>query len=70
LDYAALTRHLDSATDAEQVGAALMAALAGRYGAQHEDCVLLHFDQGAPLVFDLASSVALAQEDRTVAAWA
>ena len=71
MDFAALMHELHAATDPEQVGAALMAALGDSYQAEHGDCVLLEFDQaGADYVFDLASSQELPQEDRTVAAWA
>lgn len=71
MDFAALMHELGAATDPEQIGAALMAALGDVYQAEHRDCALVELEQaGAHYVFDLASSLELAQEDRTVTAWA
>jgi hypothetical protein len=53
------------------LGAVLLDALADRYEAWHGRCALHQFEQsGATYLFDLASSADLAQDDRTVAAWA
>jgi hypothetical protein len=50
----------------------LLRSLADRYETQQRDGYVLYaFEQaGATYLFDLASSADLAQEDRTVAAWA
>lgn len=72
LDYGALVASLDEPLQPELVGTILADAAADRYQAEHEGaCALLEFEQlGATYWFDFASSAALPQEDRTVAAWA
>jgi len=53
------------------LGRTLLDAMAERYERQWPICSLILFEQsGATYLFDLASSVGGAQEDRTVAAWA
>jgi hypothetical protein len=70
VDYTRLLRDLRPPLDAAEVGAALLAAFADRYQRQQPDCALHEFVQsGATYLFDLASAVGAAQEDRTVAAW-
>ena len=71
LDYERLASSVDGWPDPAAVGAALLTALAAHYEACHPDGSALHeFQQsGATYLFDLASAVALPQEDRTVAAW-
>jgi hypothetical protein len=72
LDYAGLmSASLHRPLDPALVGAALLTALAECYETEHGLCALYQFDQsGASLLFDLASSTDLPQEDRTIAAWA
>jgi hypothetical protein len=72
LDYGALLASLDQPPQPEDVGAILANAAADRYQVEHEGaCALFEFEQiGATYWFDFASSAALPQEDRTVAAWA
>ncbi len=71
LDYMALARSLRRPLDPAVLGAALLEALADRYEAEHPHCALHQFKQSAATyLFDLASSAALRQEDRTVAGWA
>jgi hypothetical protein len=72
LDYGALLASLDQPPQPEDVGAILANAAADRYHVEHEGaCALFEFEQiGATYWFDFASSAALPQEDRTVAAWA
>jgi hypothetical protein len=71
VDYEELVRDLDRPLGATDVGAVLLEALAQRYEREYPDCSLLRFDQsGATYLFDVASAVGAAQEDRTVAAWA
>jgi hypothetical protein len=49
----------------------LLDAVAERYQRQWSTCSLVQFEQsGATYLFDFASAVGAAQEDRTVAAWA
>jgi hypothetical protein len=72
LNYSALLASLEQPPQPEDVGAILANAAADRYQAEHEGaCALFEFEQiGATYWFDFASSAALPQEDRTVAAWA
>jgi hypothetical protein len=72
LDYESLLASLGQAPQTAEVGATLVNAAADRYEAEHEGaCALLEFEQiGARYWFDFASSAALPQEDRTIAAWA
>jgi|SRR5215217_1576239 len=72
LDYGALLASLDEPPVREEAGAILANAAADRYQAEHEGaCALFEFEQiGATYWFDFASSAALPQEDRTIAAWA
>ncbi|WP_203716335.1 hypothetical protein [Asanoa siamensis] len=66
IDYAALASDLPPA----QLGRAILDALGDRYSGGHAACSLVEFAQsGATYLFDLASAVGGAQEDRTVAAW-
>jgi hypothetical protein len=72
LNYSALLASLEQPPQPEGVGAILANAAADRYQAEHEGArALFEFEQiGATYWFDFASSAALLQEDRTVAAWA
>jgi len=72
LDYGALVASLDEPLQPELVGTILADAAADRYQAEHEGaCALFESEQvGDTYWFDFASSAALPQEDRTVAAWA
>jgi hypothetical protein len=72
LDYGALVASLDQPPHPADVGAILANAAADRYEVEHEGaCALFEFKQiGATYWFDFASSAALPQEDRTIAAWA
>jgi hypothetical protein len=72
LDYEALLASLGQPPQPPEVGATLANAAADRYQAEHEGaCALFEFEQiGATYRFDFASSAALPQEDRTIAAWA
>lgn len=70
VDYAGLVRTLAVPLIPTEVGERLMQALAERYELLCRPCSLLQFEQsGATYLFDFASSVGAAQEDRTVAAW-
>ena len=71
LDYAGLVHSLRPPLHPTFLGAALLAALADLYEAEHPVCALHQFKQSAATyLFDLASSADLPREDRTVAAWA
>jgi hypothetical protein len=72
LDYGAHLASLGQPPLPEEAGAILAYAAADRYQAEHEGaCALFEFEQiGATYWFDFASSAALPQEDRTIAAWA
>jgi hypothetical protein len=72
LDYGAHLASFDQPPQPAKVGATLANAAADRYQAEHEGaCALFQFEQiGATYWFDCASSSALHQEDRTIAAWA
>jgi hypothetical protein len=71
VDYPRVVASLPATWDPVLVGAALLDAAADWYERKQMDCALLQFEQsGAQYLFDLASSKGLAQEDRTVAAWA
>jgi hypothetical protein len=72
LDYGAHLASLDQPPLPAEAGAILANAAADRYQAEHEGaCALFEFEQiGATYWFDFASSAALPQEDRTIAAWA
>jgi len=72
LDYEALLASLGKPPQPAEVGATFVNAAADRYQAEHEGaCALFEFEQiGATYWFDFASSAALPQEDRTIAAWA
>ncbi|MEV4617378.1 hypothetical protein AB0J74_01520 [Asanoa sp. NPDC049573] len=62
IDYASLVP--------PDIGRRILDALAARYERHHPDCSLVEFEQsGATYLFDLASGVGAAREDRTVAAW-
>jgi hypothetical protein len=70
IDYEALIRDLARPLAATTVGPLLLEALAERYEHEYEDCSLLQFEQsGVTYLFDFASAVGGAQEDRTVGAW-
>ena len=70
VDYAGLVRGLRMPLTPDDLGAALLDAVAERYEHQFPDCSLLQFVQsGATYLFDLASAVGAEQEDRTLAAW-
>jgi hypothetical protein len=67
-DYAGLVRGLRMPLTPDDLGAALLDAVAKRYEHQFPDCSLLQFVQsGATYLFDLASAVGAEQEDRTLA---
>jgi hypothetical protein len=72
LDYDALLASLDQPLQPKDVGPILANAAAYRYEGEHEGaCALFEFEQiGATYWFDFASSAAVPQEDRTIAAWA
>jgi hypothetical protein len=72
LDYEAFLASLNQLPQPAELGATLANAAADRYQAEHEGaCALFKFEQiGATFWFDFASSAALPQEDRTIAAWA
>jgi hypothetical protein len=72
LDYEAFLASLGQPPQPAEVGATLANAAADRYQAEHQGaCALFEFEQiGATYWFDFASSAALPQEDRTIAAWA
>src|SRR5687767_9082684 len=72
LDYGAHLASLNQPPVPEEAGAILAYAAADRYQAEHGGaCALLELEQiGATYWFDFASSAALPQEDRTIAAWA
>jgi hypothetical protein len=70
-DYQRVLGALDGHLEPGRLGAAILTALAARYESVHGECALHEFEQsGAVYLFDLASTAGLAQEDRTVAAWA
>jgi len=70
IDYEALVRDLARPLAATAVGPLLLESAAERYEHEYEDCSLLQFEQsGATYLFDFASAVGGAQEDRTVGAW-
>jgi hypothetical protein len=70
VDYVDLVSDLVRPLTATEVGPVLLEALAERYEREYGDCSLLQFEQsGANYLFDVASAVGAAQEDRTVAAW-
>lgn len=70
IDYTQLIQDLQAPLTATQLGQAILDALAYRYEGTCEPCSLRQFEQhGATYIFDLASEVGAAQEDRTVAAW-
>jgi hypothetical protein len=71
VDYAGLVRRLGKPLVHADLGRVLLDAVARRYEEQWPDCSLVQFEQsGATYLFDLASAVEAAHEDRTVAAWA
>jgi hypothetical protein len=72
LDYEAFLASLNQLPQSAELGATLANAAADRYQAEHEGaCALFEFEQiGATYWFDFASSAALPQEDRTIAAGA
>jgi hypothetical protein len=71
VDYARLVRCLDLSLTQADLGRVLLDAVAERYQRQWPNCSLVQFEQfTATYLFDLASAVGAAQEDRTVAAWA
>jgi hypothetical protein len=71
VDYAALVRNLHMPLIHADPGRVLLDAVAERYERQWPSCSLTQFEQSnATYLFDLASAVGAAQEDRTVAAWA
>ena len=70
VDYVKLVRGLRMPLRPDDLGAALLDAVAERYEHQFPDCSLVQFVQsGATYLFDLASAVGAEQEDRTLAAW-
>ena len=71
LDYAGLVRSLGTPWSHADLGRRLLDAVAEHYVREWPICSLVVFGQsGATYLFDLASAVGAAQEDRTVAAWA
>jgi hypothetical protein len=71
IEYGSLVQGLGEPPVPARLGEALLDALAAYYWAAHPDCSLVQFAQsGATYLFDLASAVGAAHEDRTVAAWA
>lgn len=69
-DYVGLIRGLTTPRVAAEVGPTLFDAVAQRYEYQYPGCSLVQFVQSeAAYLFDLASAMGAAQEDRTVAAW-
>lgn len=71
LDYGAVLRSIGFPVRAAVLGAALLGAFTELYERRHEGCALYRFEQsGATYLFDLASTVEVPWEDRTVAAWA
>jgi hypothetical protein len=71
VDYARLVRSLGVPLAHADLGRVLLEAVAERYEDLWPDCSLVRFEQAnATYLFDLASAVGAAQEDRTVAAWA
>lgn len=70
INYEALVRDLVRPLAAITVGPLLLDAFTERYKHECLDCSLLEFEQaGATYLFDFASAVGGAQEDRTVGAW-
>jgi hypothetical protein len=71
VDYAQLMRNVRVPLMHADLGRVLLDAAAERYERQWPVCSLVRFEQAnATYMFDLASGVDAAQEDRTVAAWA
>lgn len=71
VDYAELVRVVGVPLVDANLGRVLLDAVAQRYQCRCESCSLVQFEQsGATYLFDFASAVGAAQEDRTVAAWA
>lgn len=71
MDYAGLVCGLQPPLVHAALGQTLLDKAAERYERLWPDCSLVQFAQsGATYLFDLASAVGAAQEDRTVAAWA
>ncbi|MEC3978716.1 hypothetical protein [Amycolatopsis sp. H20-H5] len=71
VDYAALVQGSEVPLPDADLGRRLLDAVAERYEREWSNCSLVLFEQaGATYLFDLASAVGAAQEDRTVAAWA
>jgi hypothetical protein len=70
MNYTAVLETIATPVEPANVGAALLDVISTYYLSRHKVGALVQFEQsGATYLFDLASSIGIDREDRTVVAW-